>query len=56
MLGDQPLAGVLVVDRYNGYNRAPCAFEYCYAHLLREVEELGKEFPEQAEVRRFTAS
>jgi transposase len=56
VLGDQPLAGVLVVDRYNGYNRAPCALQYCYAHLLREVEELDKEFPDQPEVRRFTAS
>jgi transposase len=56
VLGDQPLAGVLVVDRYSGYNRAPCALQYCYAHLLREVEELGQEFPEQPEVRRFTAS
>jgi transposase len=56
VLGDQPLAGVLVVDRYNGYNRAPCALQYCYAHLLREVEGLGQEFPEQVEVRCFTAS
>lgn len=56
VLGDQPLPGVLVVDRYNGYNRAPCALQYCYAHLLREVEDLGKEFPEHPEVRRFTAS
>jgi transposase len=56
VLGDQPLPGVLVVDRYNGYNRAPCALQYCYAHLLREVEELGKEFPEHPEVRRLVAS
>ena len=56
VLGDQPLPGVLVVDRYNGYNRAPCALQYCYAHLLREVEDLGKEFPEHPEVRRFMAS
>jgi len=56
VLGDQPLPGVLVVDRYNGYNRAPCALQYCYAHLLREVEDLDKEFPEQPEVRLFTAS
>jgi transposase len=56
VLGDQPLPGVLVVDRYNGYNRAPCALQYCYAHLLREVEDLGKEFPDHLEVRLFTAS
>lgn len=54
VLGTQPLSGVLVVDRYSGYNRAPCALQYCYAHLLREVEDLGKEFPEDPEVGAFT--
>jgi transposase len=54
ILGDSPLQGVLVVDRYNGYNRAPCALQYCYAHLLREVEDLAKEFPDHPEVRLFT--
>jgi hypothetical protein len=53
VLGPHPLSGVLVVDRYHGYNRAPCALQYCYAHLLRDVEDLEKEFPEQAEVQRF---
>ena len=38
VLGTDPLSGVLVVDRYGGYNRAPCALQYCYAHLLRDVE------------------
>ena len=56
VLGDQPLAGVLVVDRYNGYNRSPCALQYCYAHLLREVEDLAKEFPDGPEVTAFTAT
>jgi len=54
VLGDQPLAGVLVVDRYSGYNRAPCALQYCYAHLLRDVEDLGKECPDTPEVGAFT--
>src|SRR5439155_12052581 len=56
VLGTSPLAGVLVVDRYNGYNRAPCALQYCYAHLLREVEDLAKEYPDSPEVRSFTAT
>ncbi len=56
VLGTQPLSGVLVVDRYSGYNRAPCALQYCYAHLLREVEDLGKEFPEDPEVGAFTGT
>jgi transposase len=55
-LGEAPLAGVLVVDRYNGYNQAPCSLQYCYAHLLRGVEDLAREFPDQAEVQAFTAA
>lgn len=55
IFGDKPLSGVLVVDRYKGYNRVPCKLQYCYAHLLREVEDLAKEFPDQAEVQAFTA-
>jgi len=53
VFGDQPLPGVLVVDRYNGYNRMPCSLQYCYAHLLRDVEDLEKEFPENAEIHDF---
>ena len=30
--GNQPLPGVLVVDRYKSYNRVPCKLQYCYAH------------------------
>lgn len=56
VFGNQPLAGVLVVDRYNGYNRVPCKLQYCYAHLMREVEDLAKEFPDNAEVTVFTAA
>ena len=53
VLGPRPLPGTLVVDRYAGYNQAPCALQYCYAHLLREVEDLSQEFPAQDEVQRF---
>jgi transposase len=53
VFGGKPLPGVLVVDRYAGYNKAPCAIQYCYAHLLREVEDLGKEFPDSGEVQGF---
>lgn len=55
-LGEKPLAGVLVVDRYNAYARAPCKLQYCYAHLMRDVEDLAKEFPDSAEVQAFTAT
>ena len=56
VLGEQPLGGVLVVDRYKGYNRAPCKLQYCYAHLLRETEDLEKEFPDHQEIAAFTAT
>ena len=56
VFGDQPLPGVLVVDRYNGYNRMPCSLQYCYAHLLRDVEDLEKEFPENAEIHNFVGA
>jgi len=44
IFGDKELEGVLVVDRYNGYNKLKCKIQYCYAHLLRHVEDLGVEF------------
>ena len=53
VLGTRRLRGVLVVDRYAGYNQSPCAIQYCYAHLLRDLNDLEKEFPDQAEVRGF---
>jgi len=56
VLGDKPLAGVLVVDRDAAYNRAPCDLQYCYAHLLREVEDLAQENPEAGEVQRFSSA
>jgi transposase len=55
-LGEKPLPGVLVVDRYNAYARAPCERQYCYAHLMREVKDLAKEFPNSAKVQAFTAT
>jgi hypothetical protein len=55
-LGPKRLRGVLVVDRYAGYNRAPCPIQYCYAHLLRDVQDLEKDFPDQPEVRAFVAT
>jgi transposase len=56
VFGAKRLPGVLVVDRYQGYNQTPCAIQYCYAHLLREVQDLAKEFAEVTEVLRFVAS
>ena len=55
MLGEKPLTGVLVVDRYAAYNKSPCALQYCYAHLLRDVEDVEKEFPDSTEVNTFVS-
>jgi len=53
VFGPGQLPGTLVVDRYAGYNKVRCAKQYCYAHLLREVQDLGQEFAQQTEVQRF---
>ncbi len=55
VLGEKKLPGVLVVDRYAGYNKTPCTLQYCYAHLLREVEDLEKDFPDSGEVKAFVS-
>ena len=56
VLGKKPLGGVLVVDRYNAYNKAPVPLQYCYAHLKRDAEGLEKQFPDHAEVAAFVQS
>jgi len=53
VFGEKKLQGILVVDRYAGYNKVPCDIQYCYAHLLREVQDLEKEFPDSPEVKTF---
>jgi len=53
VLGEEALPGDLVVDRYQAYNKAPCRLQYCYSHLSREVKDLHKEFPQDAEVQTF---
>lgn len=56
IFGTNKVKGVLVVDRYNGYNKVPCKIQYCYAHLLREVEDLEKGFPDNSEIKAFVGS
>jgi len=55
VFGKSPLKGTLVVDRYAAYNKAPCQIQYCFAHLLRDVSDLEKEFPGEEEVSTFVA-
>ena len=54
VLGMVKLGGVLVVDRYSGYNRVPCEIQYCYAHLLREMRDLEQEFENNGEIKNYT--
>lgn len=49
------LNGVLVVDRYAGYNRVPCQIQYCYAHLLRKMKDLEQEFENNSEIKSYTS-
>lgn len=56
IFGNDPLPGVLVVDRYSGYSKTPCKIQYCYAHLMRDVEKLAKDSPDNPEVIRFTGT
>ena len=53
IFGEKKLSGVWVVDRYNAYNKASVQIQYCYAHLLRDVEKLEKDFPDSSEAKCF---
>ena len=56
VFGAEPLPGHLIVDRYRVYQTLRCLLQYCYAHLLRAVKDLNKEFPEQPEVQNFVTA
>jgi len=56
IFGDKKLPGVLVVDRYNAYNKTPVQIQYCYAHLLRDIEKLEKDFPDNPEIKSFVST
>lgn len=56
ILGTRRLPGVLVADRYGVYNKSPCSLQYCYAHLLRLVEDSGAQFANNGEVQCFVAT
>jgi transposase len=56
VFGKPWLPGGLVVERYSGSNKVSCAIQYGYSHLLHEVHDLAKEFPEPAEVKAFVST
>lgn len=53
VLGLKFLPGCLVRDRYAGYHKILGRQQYCYAHLLRDVKDLGEEFLNDQEVQNF---
>jgi transposase len=52
-IGEEKIPGVLVVDRYAGYNKVPCKIQYCYSHLLRDIQDLEKKIPGNKEIKNF---
>jgi len=56
VFGKERLPGRLVVDRYAAYNKILCLIQYCYAHLLRLVQDLEKDFPGNSEVLAFVTA
>lgn len=52
LLGEE-CAGVLVTDFYAAYNAVACRHQRCWVHRLRDVEELVRAHPEEADVRRW---
>ncbi len=44
---------VVVVDRYGGYNGIDPPRQFCFAHLLRDVQQPEKDFPDHQEVAKF---
>jgi transposase len=56
VFGKSRLPGTLVVDRYAAYNKLLVAIQYCYAHLLRLVQDLEKNFPGNSEIQAFVAA
>ena len=53
ILGTKFLPGCLVRDRYAAYHKLLCRQQYCYAHLLRDVKDIGEEFLHDQEVQNF---
>jgi hypothetical protein len=56
VFGPKRLSGTLVVDRYHGYNKTRCNLQYCYSHLKRDAEGIGKDFPDNPEIAAFVES
>lgn len=43
-------SGILITDFYGSYHEIECAKQKCWTHLLREIRELKKKFPDNQEM------
>ena len=53
VLGLEKLMLILITDRYRGYVPLLVERQLCFVHLLRDIEKLKLEFPDDPEVRNF---
>jgi hypothetical protein len=53
VLGNQRLMLILITDRYCGYIPLLIERQLCFVHIMRDVEKLMKEFPEDAQINAF---
>ena len=51
---DKTWNGVLTTDFYGGYNSIDCLKQKCWTHLLRELRELKKTFPDNLELTAYS--
>jgi transposase len=54
MLGDERLFGVMLTDRYGGYNGVKILRQFCFEHLKRDVKKIATDHPESQEAARFS--
>ena len=56
VFGKNALNVNLITDRYKGYNPLSVNRQYCYVHLLRDLESMEADFPDEPEVIAFSAT
>jgi transposase len=47
-------SGILITDFYASYNEIECAKQKCWTHLLRELRELKKKYPNNREMKAYS--
>lgn len=54
VMGKDRLAGVLVVDRYAGYNRVRCEIQYCLCAFIERIGRFSEGISKESGDRRVT--